>query len=102
MITCHVCSESKNEAEFFRTDVTHPRCKSCCAFTKFCAVCCTPKHVNHFKGKGDRCVDCKNGVRFEQDTPPGDSPDYIAQKMSQFEEKIRSHGITPAGCFVPP
>ena len=100
--TCDICSVSKEQDQFYRTDGTFLRCKLCCQVTEFCVKCKIPKLTSHFKGKSKTCFDCRNGI-FHQTEQPRPDPrsklqsDYVSHALENHTKWLSELGIQQNG-----
>lgn len=98
--TCDICSLTKEEHQFYRTDGSFLRCKLCCKVTQFCDKCKIPKLTSHFKGKTKTCFDCRNGIFQQAKRQRSDTrtdPDYVTLALENHTKWLSELGIQQNG-----
>ena len=97
---CVICLANKEGAEFYRSDVSNPRCKECCKVSRFCQCCNMPKHNQHFKSKSRKCRDCHNGVSLQQQQVGPVVDDYVKTCINVYEAMLNTYGIRCSGIHL--
>ena len=92
---CSVCGSNKQDTEFYRTDVEHPRCKECCRKTTYCRICkkgCSNECFTVNKSKCDDC--CGFGQSRAVATPLGPK-EYVIQQLENHDRWLLVHALPP-------
>lgn len=98
--TCDICSVLKGAHDFYRTDGSYLRCKSCCLVTRFCNQCKIPKCHSHFKGKSKICFDCRNGVFKQPVVNKKQHFDYVLSELENHAKWLSGVGIKQNGIHL--
>jgi hypothetical protein len=68
MTQCVVCKANKCDSDFYRVNVPHPRCKTCCGTTRWCETCSQGRAIVMFSQMSRKCDVCLNESLFGQES----------------------------------